>query len=334
MLSSPRLALPLARAASLALAALGVAACRGERDAPAAGAPAAAAAPASDAALGEAVPRDDDGVPVPLGLRPARIVSTGPVTTEVLFAIGAGHRLVGRSRWDGYPAEARRVPEVGDALGLNLERILATRPDLVVIYAAAANRDAAARLRALGIPVVALRIDRVDELARGARLLGRVVGESAAAVAVVDSVQRTLARVRAATRAAVAAGRPRPRVVMPLLGEPLFVIGGGSFLSELVDVAGGTNVFGDDARPAPQVSREEVLRRGADVVLVSPGGARRLAADPGWQGLAAVRGGRVLTIDTALVQRPSVQLGQAAVMLARLLHPGVALDGAASGGTR
>jgi ABC-type Fe3+-hydroxamate transport system substrate-binding protein len=330
--SSPRLALLVARAAPLALALFGGAACRGERAAPAAGAaeaPAAVVAPSTGAA-----PRDDDGVPVPLGRRPRRIVSTGPVTTEVLFAIGAGDRLVGRSRWDGYPAAARRVPEVGDALGLNLERILATRPDLVVIYSAAANREAAARLRALDIPVVALRIDRVDELARGARLLGRVVGESAAAVAVVDSVQRTLARVRAATQAAVAAGRPRPRVVMPLLGEPLFVIGGGSFLSELVDVAGGTNVFADDVRPSPQVSREEVLRRGADVVLVSPGGARRLAADPGWRGLAAVRDGRVLTIDTALVQRPSVQLGQAAVMLARLLHPSIALDGAPSGGAR
>jgi iron complex transport system substrate-binding protein len=109
---------------------------------------------------------------------------------------------------------------------------------------------------------------------------------------------------------------------------------GGSFLSEVVDAAGGVNVFADDARPSPQVSREEILRRGADAVLVSPGGARRLAADPGWRGLTAVRAGRVLAFDTALVQRPSVQLGQAAVMLARLLHPDVVVAGGATGSRR
>jgi iron complex transport system substrate-binding protein len=174
----------------------------------------------------------------------------------------------------------------------------------------------------------------VDEFARGTRLLGASSGESAAAVAVVDSVLGTLASVRAATAAAIAAGRPRPRVLMPLLGEPLFVIGGGSFLSEVVDAAGGTNVFAADPRPSPQVSREEILRRDADAVLVSPGGARRLAADPGWRGLAAVRAGRVLTFDTALVQRPSVQLGQAAVMLARLLHPDVVVDAGTVGRRR
>lgn len=323
MLSSPRSLRALARAALPALAA-SLAACRAERATPADSG--AVAAPGIAAArVDSAAPRDDDGVPVPLGRRPARIVSLGPVTTEVLFALGAGDRLVGRSRWDEYPAAARRVPEVGDAIGLNLERIVAARPDLVVLYAAAGNRDAAARLRALGVPVVSLRTDRIADFAADTRLLGRVVGESAAAVAVVDSVERTLARVRAATRAAIAAGRPRPRVLLPLLGDPLFVIGGGSFLSDLVEVAGGTNVFGDDPRPSPQVSREEILRRGADVVLVSAAGARRLAADPAWRGLDAVRAGRVLALDTALAQRPSVQLGQSAVMLARLLHPGVAL---------
>jgi hypothetical protein len=142
----------------VALAVAGaLAACGGERGQPArvaTPAPAAAAsaeAPSADAPSADA-PRDDDGVPVPLGRRPRRIVSLGPVTTEVLFAIGAGDRLVGRSKWDGYPAPARRVADLGDALGPSLERVVEARPDLVLLYAAASNRDAAARLRAMASP--------------------------------------------------------------------------------------------------------------------------------------------------------------------------------------
>jgi ABC-type Fe3+-hydroxamate transport system substrate-binding protein len=315
--------------AALALSLGALVACRAESRPAAEDAPAAAAAVAVPTGVTETTTRDGFGAPVSLpATAPRRIVSVGPALTEVLFALGVGDRLVGRSRWDTHPAAALRVPEVGDAIRPNLEAILAARPDLVVLYAAVDNRAAAEALRSAGVPVLALRTDRIHEFARDTRLLGRVLGDTVRAALLVDSVQRTLDRVRAATSAAIAAGAPRPRVLWPLLGEPLFVIGGGSFLSDLVEIAGGTNVFADRPQPAPQVSREEILRRGADVALVGRRGAERLRREPAWRGLQAVRDGRILVYDTALVLRPSVQLGQAAVMLAELLHPGALRPGA------
>jgi ABC-type Fe3+-hydroxamate transport system substrate-binding protein len=255
-------------------------------------------------------------VPAP-GREPVRIVSLNPTTTELLFALGAGGRLVGRTRWDVYPDSARLVPDLGDGIRPNVEAVLAARPDLVVLYAAGDNRDAARAFRAAGIPVVALKIDRVAHFAAAARLLGRIVGDSARGTTLADTVLATLSRVRAAT-----ASLPRPRAIWPLFGEPLYVAGAGSFLSELLDVAGATNVFADMPQPSPQVSREEVLRRGADVVVTGPSGRRRLEGEPVWRALAAVRNGRIVVVDTALLLRPSVQLGEAATMLAERLPPG------------
>ncbi len=304
----------LARVAASLLAGALLAAC--DRAAPprAAADGGSGAAPAADTLV-----RDDYGDTVRVGARPRRIVSLNPATTEILFAIGAGDRLVGRSRWDGWPAEALRVPAVGDGIRPNLEATLAARPDLVLLYAGAENREAARALRAAGVATAAIKVDRLDDFRRATRLLGRLTGDTARARTVVDSVDATLARVRRAV-----AGRPRPRVVWPMFGRPLLAVGGGSFQHEVLTIAGGDNVFADDPKPAVQVSREEVLRRGADAMLVGPTRDAEVRADPAWRSLAAVRDGRVLVVDTSVVYRPAVRLGEAAVNLARLLHPEVA----------
>jgi iron complex transport system substrate-binding protein len=135
---------------------------------------------------------------------------------------------------------------------------------------------------------------------------------------VIDSVRATLLRVRNATR-----GLERPTVFMLSWETPLMTIGSGSFLTELVEIAGGQNVFGDLTGPSPQVSFEEVLRRNPQYVLGRPETAGKLSANERWHRLPAVRDGRVLVMDTVLVGRPGVRLGEAAVSLARLLHPGV-----------
>ena len=323
---SPRSSFPRKRE-SIRVARLAVAFClaacaRGERASTGEGATTSAR---PDSA---AVERDDYGTPV--DARAARrIVSLNPTTTEILFAIGAGDRLVGRTRWDAYPDSARLVPDLGDGIRPNVEAVLAARPDLVVLYGGNENRDAARRLAESGVRVLALKVDRIEQFRRATRLLGAATGESRRAADVVDSVTRTLDRVRAAT-----APLPRRRVLWPLNADPLYVIGAGSFLSELIEIAGGENVFADASGPSPQVSREEVLRRDADFVFASPVAARRMAADPAWRSLTAVRTGRILPYDTTLVPRPGVRLGEAARSLALLLHPEAAAAlGAAPGDT-
>jgi iron complex transport system substrate-binding protein len=298
----------------LALAS-GSLACRGEtpdrRDRP--------ASPTISAQSGSASEpvRDDFGDTVVFGTAPRRIVSLNPATTELFFALGAGDRLVGRTHFDLYPAEAQAVPDLGNGMQPNVESVLGVRPDLVVLYASEANRDAAARLHAAGVQTLTLHSDRIADFRRTVRIFGRLLGDTATARAVIDSVDRTLDRVRSATN-----GAGRPTVFWKAWDSPVIAIGGGSFLTELVDIAGGRNIYGDDPRSALDVTIEDVVRRDPDVVLAGPESAARMKAAPAWRALRAVRDNKVLIVDTMLVGRPGVRLGEGAVAIARLLHPG------------
>ncbi len=275
------------------------------------------AACASDDARPTARAADDFGDTLVLRTSPRRIVSLNPPTTEVLFAIGAGRRLVGRTTYDRWPEAAVALPDLGGGLRPTVEAVLAARPDLVVLYASDDNRDAARRLRAAGVGTAAFRVDRIADFRLVTLALGALTGDSVAARVLVDSVGATIARVRAAT-----ASLPRPTVFWPLYDQPLLATGGGSFLDELIDVAGGRNIYGFMPEPSPRITMEDLLQRDPDVVLLSPESRARYLADPRWRALRAVREGRVIAVDTTLVLRPGPRLGEAARSLALLLHPG------------
>ena len=261
-----------------------------------------------------------DTVAAGTGTRPARIVSLNPTSTELLFAIGAGGRIVGRTKWDVHPPEASRIPDVGPGLRPNVEAVLSRDPDLVVLYASEDNRAAVAQLRAAGVPTLALRIDSIGSFVNGARLLGRATGNEPQARAVVDSVVQTLHRVRAATAAA-----PRPTVFWHIWDAPIITIGAHSYMSELVEIAGGRNVYDDLDAPSANVALEDIVRRDPQLILAGPDGARTIRESAVWQAVPAVRAGRVAVVDTTLVARPSIRLGEAAVSLARILHPELGL---------
>ena len=260
---------------------------------------------------------DDFGDPVRIGQPPTRIVSLNPVTTEMLFAFGAGSRLVGRSQFDLWPEGARLVADLGNGLRPNVEVVLGAHPDLVILYASQDNRPAAARFRAAGVGTLSLRTDHIADFRRTVQLLGAILGDSARARVVADSVFRTLGRVRAAT-----GNLARPKVFWHIWNAPLITIGSGSFMTELVDIAGGRNVYADITRPSATVSLEDVARRDPDFILAGPEGAQKIEDDRRWLIVRAVREGKVLKVDTVLVGRPGVRLGEAAVSLANLLHPG------------
>lgn len=264
-----------------------------------------------------AAPLVDDFGDTVRSAHPRTIVSLNPATTEILFALGAGDRVVGRTTWDWYPAEARRVKDFGAGIRPNLELLLGARPDLVVLYATADNRQAARALREAGIATLTLRIDRIEQFRSATRLLGRVIGDSARAELLVDTVDATLTRVRTAV-----GGRRPVSAFWRIWDPPLLTIGRGSFMTELVEIAGGTNVFADMPAPSPQVSLEEVARRSPEVVLTGPDGAKALRAQEAWRVVPAVRAGRLAIVDTTLVGRPGPRLGEAAASLAKLLHPG------------
>lgn len=258
---------------------------------------------------------DDFGDSV--SVRPAaqRIISLNPVTTELLFTMGAGSRLVGRSKWDGWPLAALEVPDVGDAMQPNVEAILARRPDLVVLYASPSNRTAAMRLQEAGVRTLAVRTDAVTDLRRIATALGALLDDSLAASVAVDSALRAVDSVRAL---APASDR-RPSVAWIVWDDPLIVIGDGSYRSELLAAAGAVNAFADIAAPSPQLSIEELVRRDPDALIVGTRMAERFATDARWRQLRAVRDRRFILPDTGIVGRPGVRMGEAARHLRQLV---------------
>ena len=260
---------------------------------------------------------DDFGDTVSLAQPVTRIVSLNPSTTELLFAIGAGNRLVGRTTYDRWPQAALAVPDLGPGLRPNVEAVLAARPQLVLLYASDDNRDAARRLRAAGVATAAYKLDRIADFARVTRVLGVLTGDTAAARVTIDSVDVTLNRVRAAT-----ASLPKPSVFYALYDQPLLAVGGGSFLNELIDIAGGRNIYGTLTAPSPRITTEDLLQKDPDVVLLAPESRARYLADPRWRAMHAVRDNHLLGVDTNLVMRPGPRLGEAARSLALLLHPG------------
>src|SRR6185437_7565859 len=158
------------------------------------------AAPSRNSANASATRDSDDfGRPISFATHPTRVVSLNPTTTETIFAIGAGSRLIGRSHWDEWPDSAKTIPDMGNGIGPNVEKIVAAHPDLVLLYASEDNRAAAERLESAGIRTISLRIDRIADFDRSVRLLGRVLGDSANAERVVDTVAASLRRVAAAT---------------------------------------------------------------------------------------------------------------------------------------
>ncbi len=259
---------------------------------------------------------DDFGDTLTAGVsRPARIVSLNPTTTELLYAIGAGGRLVGRTTYDVWPAEVRRVPDLGPGLRPNVEAVLAARPDLVFLYASEDNRDAARRLRAAGVRTVSYRVDRLADFRRVTIALGALTGDTMAARHTVDSVDATLRRVRAAT-----AREAHPTVFWPLWESPLLTVGGGSFLNELIEIAGGRNIYAELAQPSPAIAMEDLIRRDPDVIITSLAMRARMLAEPRWQTLRAVRAGRILVVDSTIVNGPSARIGASAVAIAAQLH--------------
>ncbi len=261
-------------------------------------------------------PRDDLGHAVRLAAPARRIVSLSPSTTELLFAIGAGPWLVGRTRWCDYPPEASAVPSVGDGLRPDVERIAGRRPDLVVLYASAANQSAIFRLAQLGVATASVRLDRLDDLPRAARFLGRLTGFGSRADSLAYAFSHQLDSARAALGAA---GTPR-RVAVVVWDRPPMVIGRGSFLSDLISLASGRNVFDDLRQPSATTTIEAIAERDPDALLVLGNTVPAFAARAEWQSVRAVRQGRLIRVSGSEFERPTFRALEAAASLRAALE--------------
>ncbi len=260
---------------------------------------------------------------------PTRIISLVPALTEMVFAIGAGPQVVAVSSFDTEPAEVLTLPKVGALLDPNTERILALRPDLVLVYGS--QLDLLQQLERARVATFLYRHGGLLGVSATIKALGERTGHQVPADRLANSITSRLDALRASMQM-----KARPRTMLVFGREPgtlrgIFASGGRGFLHDIIEAAGGLNVFADVAQESVQASTEMILARSPDVILEvrASGDDLRSAADEGkaWARLAsipAVKTGRIHVLTGRMFVVPGPRVADAAVQLARVLHPGVA----------
>jgi iron complex transport system substrate-binding protein len=264
---------------------------------------------------------DDAGRTVRLPHPARRVVALLPAGTEMLLAIGAGDRVVGRTRYDT-GAEVERLPSVGGGLDPSLERLVSLRPELVVDFETAGGSRLRSRLESLGIAVFSIAPRDTATIFRDLRALGRLVGRGEAA----DSLSRLVHAQLDSVRAEVPPG-PRPAVMYVASVDPPIVAGSSDFLGELIGVAGGVPVLSGAERSgvSPQLSPEAIVRLQPDVVMLPVGAdtaaeVAQLRRAPGWRELRAVREGRIAVVPQELTDRPGPRIAETARVMREALR--------------
>jgi iron complex transport system substrate-binding protein len=242
--------------------------------------------------------------------------------TETLYALGAGDRLVGVTSYCDYPADALTKAKIGDMLNPNLERITAMHPDLVLITKEGNRRETLTALEHLNIPTFAVETERLDDISRMFRDVGRAVGEAAAGVSVANAFDQRVARVQR-----MIAGQKVRRVLMVIWLQPMVTVGRGTFLNDLLERAGARSIADVDSQPWPKLSVEEIVRSDPEYIVVtrSPGfspGRDELLKLPGWKELTAVKQDHIVSLPDT-VQRPGPRIADMLEVLARAIHPEV-----------
>lgn len=261
---------------------------------------AAALAVAAYTARAEVRVRDDTGSEVALAAPARRIVSLAPHATELVFAAGAGERIVGAVRGSNHPEAARSIPLVGDVHALDLERIVALKPDLVITWPYTTPAQVA-KLRDRGLAVFTTDPSTIDGIATNIERLGALAGRA-------DVAAQAASRFRAeVAQATLKAGGRRVRVFYQIWGMPLFTIGGGHLITQAIASCGGENVFASLAIPAPQVSVEAVIAARPDAIIAGTDQARKPAWLDDWSrwtGVPAVRDRQLYVVDADRLHRP------------------------------
>jgi iron complex transport system substrate-binding protein len=252
--------------------------------------------------------RDDRGSPVELNTRPARIVALSPHLVELVYAAGAGAQLAAVVRYSDFPQPATRLPQVGDASRVDLERVIALKPDLILGWQSGNPAGDLERLERLGFPVFVTEPRRLSDIARLLRTIGALAGTGQAADAAAKAFESDLAalRERYSTRSPV-------RVFYEIWHRPLLTVNGAHLISDVVALCGGRNVFADAAVLTPSVSLEAVLAAQPDVVLGGSSAARPEELESEWRHspITRLREIPVRYVPPDLIQRqtPRIALG-------------------------
>jgi iron complex transport system substrate-binding protein len=268
---------------------------------------------------------DAAGRKVTVKAQPQRIVSLAPANTEALFAVGAGAQVVGDTTYCNYPPEAAAVAKIGgySADTISIEKIVALKPDLVLAESGTHDKVIAA-LDPLGITAIAVNPHTIEDVYSDLAMLGRITGQTEKASAIVSTMQK---RIRAVSdKTATIPQDKRVTVFWEVWDEPLMTAGPGTFTGQLVELAGGINVFKDVKQDYPQINAEDVVKASPAAIMGPDTHSDKLTASliarrPGWEQIAAVKTGRVYLVNGDTSSRPGPRLADALEEIARDLYP-------------
>lgn len=239
---------------------------------------------------------DDSGRKVTVRYPPQRIVSVAPGATAMLLAAGADSQLVGTIEYSGQPASEKRLADIGSAYAVDMERLIALRPDVVVVWPGGNNPAQIATIERLGLPVYRQEVVTLDGIGDSLRRLGRLAGTMGAADRAASSLEVKLATLRKE----YANVRHPPTVLLEVWDRPLYTVGGRELMSDALRVCGARNVFADLPERAPAIGIEAVLARNPDMIIAAapPGsGASWLAEWKRFPSLRAVRTGWLMSFE-------------------------------------
>ena len=256
--------------------------------------------------------RDDYGQPVALPAAARRIVSLAPHLTELLYAAGAGNSVVGVLDHSDFPPEARGLPSVGSESAIDLEAVMALRPDLVVAWPNAGSRRAIDRLAGLSLVVFRSEPRELDHIAATLERLGVLAGTETQARQAAHTFRERVRELQSRY-----SGRRPVRVFYEVWDRPLVTVNGKHVISKVMQLCGGENVFAALPVIAPEVNREAVLEANPEVIVTS---GASLEAWRGFSGLAAVTKGHLYSIPADLIQRHTPRLLDGAERMCALLE--------------
>jgi len=263
---------------------------------------------------------DDVGRSVEIGERPLRIVSLAPSITEILFAIGLSDEIVGVTEYSNYPLEAVSKEKVGSYVKLNIEKIVSLKPDLVIATAGGNPRKFVERLAKMGPPVFVIHPGKIKDIYANIRTIGAITGKEKEGNLLAERLQKRIDGI-----VEKVGGLPRPKVFFQLGANPLYTSGGGTFVDDLIKLAGGINIAGNEMVRYPVYSIEEIIKRGPDIIFsVLMGTQVDISVAPFWSRwptVPAVQNGRIYAIDPDIVNRPSPRIVDGLEAVARKLHP-------------
>jgi iron complex transport system substrate-binding protein len=260
---------------------------------------------------------DDTGATVTLAAPAQRVISLAPHVTELLYAAGGAAKMVGAVSYSDYPPEARQLPRVGDNKALDLERIVALKPDLIVVWRHGNAQRQLDRLRELHVPLFFSEPHRLDDVAVSLTRLGQLLGTSPTADAAAAAYRRDIATLRTQY-----ASRPPVSVFYQVWDQPLMTLNGDHMISDVIALCGGRNVFAKLEPLVPTVSTEAVLAANPEAIVTAAPGATRpdtqlpqLATWRAWPSLSAVANNNLFAIDGDLINRPAPRIAQGAKQL-------------------